>query len=267
MTVRVRPEAADAALLSVCDHAGTGCGERSVEGLVEMELWLPPGRARDGGWLREALARDGVDAEVAVERQRPGWLAAQRRFHRPFVVGDRMRVRPPWKRPEGDLLDVVIDPGMAFGTGQHPTTRGCLELLCDLEPEGRLLDVGCGSGILAIGARRPGFADVRAVDVDPESVAATLHNARANGVAMSVARRDFERDALPPAEVLVANLTATLLVRLAGIPMASPPARAVVSGLRTVEVDEVAAAFGPVGLDRRRVVQSEGWAAVLLERP
>lgn len=262
--MRVRPEAAEAALLSVWEHAGTGCGERRADGLVEMELWLPPERAAGGGWLREALAGDGVQAEVAVEPERPGWMAGQRRFHRPFTVRDRLRVRPPWHAREGDLPDVIIDPGMAFGTGQHATTRGCLELLCEQAPEGRLLDVGCGSGILAIAARRLGFADVRAVDIDPDSVAATLHNARANGVALSVARRDFERDALPHAEVLVANLTATLLARLARTLAAMPPERAVVSGLRPVEVDDAAAAFAPLGLGLRRVVEIDGWAAVLL---
>ena len=91
-------------------------------------------------------------------------------------------MRPPWAPPRAGLLDVVIDPAQAFGTGAHPTTRLCLELLLELEPAGALVDVGCGSGVLAIAAARLGWAPVLGIDHERESVQATLDNAAANGV-------------------------------------------------------------------------------------
>src|SRR5690606_664719 len=105
-----------------------------------------------------------------------------RAFHTPVEVAGRLRVRPPWEPPREGLLDVVIDPGMAFGTAQHATTRACLELLCGLPAGGPLVDAGCGSGVLSVAARRLGFGPVWAIDSDPLSVEATVGNARRNGV-------------------------------------------------------------------------------------
>ena len=104
---------------------------------------------------------------------------------------------------------------MAFGTGQHATTRACLELLASLPAGGSLLDAGCGSGVLAIAARRLGFDPVWALDADPLAVEATLGNARRNGVGLRVARRTIGEGALPAADVVLANLTGGLLAELA----------------------------------------------------
>lgn len=265
MTVRVPAGESEAALLALWELTGTGCAERAVAGRVEIESWLPPERAGEGAWVREALVGAGITVvDVAVERESEGWLTGQRRFHRPFVVGERLRVRPPWEPADTGLLDVVVDPGMAFGTGQHGTTRCCLELLCEIAPEGSLLDVGCGSGILAIAARRLGFDPVRAVDHDPDAVAATFHNARANGVGMAVADLDLDHGRIPPADVVVANLTATLLARLAPKLARVPPGRAIISGLRPEEVADACAAFAPLGLCEARTVERDGWAAAVL---
>ncbi len=115
-------------------------------------------------------------------------------FHRPVEVAGRLLVRPPWEPPRAGLLDVEIDPGMAFGTAQHGTTRACLELLAGLPgPRAGLLDAGCGSGVLSIAARRLGFDPVWSVDFDPLAVDATIANARRNGVGLRVARRTIGR--------------------------------------------------------------------------
>ena len=113
------------------------------------------------------------------------WAERWKRFHAPVLVGGRLWVRPPWEaaplRP--GVLDLVIDPGQAFGTGAHPTTRLCLELLLGLEPRGSLADLGCGSGVLAIAAARLGFEPGhRAWTPTAAAVDATHENARANGV-------------------------------------------------------------------------------------
>src|SRR6185312_11502631 len=110
--------------------------------------------------------------------------------HRPLVLGSRLAVRPPWEAPLGADVELVIDPAQAFGTGSHATTRLCLELLialADGSPErGPVVDVGCGSGVLAIAAARLGWEPVIAVDYDPLSVDATRHNAAVNGVTLDV---------------------------------------------------------------------------------
>ena len=133
-----------------------------------------------------------------------GWEDKWRAFHRPVRVG-RLWVGPPWEEPAPGALAVVIDPGRAFGTGSHPTTQLCLQALQEIEP-GELLDVGCGSGVLAIAAALLGYGPVTGVDVEAPSIEATLANAAANGVAVS-ARLVTVDEQLPPAAVAVANIS------------------------------------------------------------
>jgi ribosomal protein L11 methyltransferase len=133
-----------------------------------------------------------------------GWEDRWRAFHRPVHVG-RLWVRPPWEPIDDDALAVVIDPGRAFGTGSHQTTQLCLAALQELAPQS-LLDVGCGSGVLAVAAGLLGFAPIVAVDVEPPSIEATRANAAANGVELD-ARLVGERDSLPAADVVVANIS------------------------------------------------------------
>ena len=118
--------------------------------------------------------------EVTSSEVADDWRERWRSYHRPAVVRERLTVRPPWEPPGTTPLDVVIDPGQAFGTGAHATTRLCLELLLEVGPPGSLLDLGCGSGVLAIAAARLGFAPVVAVDNDPAAVAAANANAALN---------------------------------------------------------------------------------------
>ena len=127
------------------------------------------------------------------------------RFHRPVEVGS-LWIGPPWEEPTPGLVPVVIDPGLAFGTGAHPTTQLCLELIQPLE-RSSLLDVGSGSGVLAIAACKLGYEPVVAIDVDEAAVAATRRNAEANGVPVRSARCSMPAGgALPDAETAVANI-------------------------------------------------------------
>jgi ribosomal protein L11 methyltransferase len=133
-----------------------------------------------------------------------GWEDKWRAFHRPVRVG-RLWVGPPWESKDEDALAVVIDPGRAFGTGSHATTQLCLAALQELEPRS-LLDVGCGSGVLAVAAALLGFSPVVAVDVEEPSVEATRANAVVNGVVLDV-RLVRPDELLPPAEVVLANIS------------------------------------------------------------
>jgi ribosomal protein L11 methyltransferase len=133
-----------------------------------------------------------------------GWEDRWRAFHRPIRVG-RLWVGPPWETPPTDALVVIVDPGRAFGTGSHQTTQLCLQTLQELEP-GPLLDVGCGSGVLAIAGALLGFGPVVGVDIEGPSIEATLENARANDVTVD-ARRVAGDEQLPSSPLVVANIS------------------------------------------------------------
>jgi len=184
-------------------------------------------------------------------------------------------VRPPWEAPMATgerLQEIVIDPGQAFGTGAHATTRLCLELLLEIaasEPaRGTLIDVGSGSGVLAIAAARLGFDPVLALDHEPESVEAARANALVNDVQVEVERFDLRAQQLPPAMlsegIVLANLLRPLLLELSRS-LPKPPRQLVASGLLLEQADEVADAFaGRLGMHERRRLQGGEWAALLL---
>ena len=202
----------------------------------------------------------GVVVSVRGEPVADDWAERWKEFHEPVLVGDRVWVRPPWAERREGALDLVIDPGQAFGTGAHPTTKLSLELMLDLEPQGSFADLGCGSGVLAIAAAMLGFGPVTAVDNEPAALEATRANAAVNGVSLDRVERVNLRDERPPdAHTVAANLVGPLLCRLAGRIKADA---LIVSGLLEHEADEVAAAFAP--LRERRRLAERGWAALLL---
>jgi ribosomal protein L11 methyltransferase len=186
-----------------------------AEELRAQALELAPGgfeEAEAAGLLTVSLYADEDAAEgilqalpgADVAPVQPGWEDGWRAFHRPARVGG-LWIGPPWEQPEPDEPAVVIDPGRAFGTGAHPTTRLCIELLARAE-RGPLLDVGCGSGVLSIAAARLGFGPIRAVDNDPVAVETTIANAAVNGVVIEAVLVDGEVDALPVMSLTVANV-------------------------------------------------------------
>ena len=174
------------------------------EGFEEVE--------REGGAFELAAYTDAAGEErvwhvfggARATDVADGWEDRWRSFHRPVRVGG-LWVGPPWERPPGDAISVVVDPGRAFGTGAHPTTQLCLQLLQEIVP-GSLLDVGCGSGVLAIAAALLGFEPVSAVDVEVPAIEATLVNARANGVTVDAQVVGLDGP-LPKAETAVANIS------------------------------------------------------------
>ena len=150
--------------------------------------------------------------DVRVDAVADGWESEWRRFHRPVTVGS-LWIGPPWLEPDPGLIAIVVDPGLAFGTGAHPTTRLCIELLQSLEPAS-LLDVGCGSGVVAIAAAKLGFEPVTAIDDDEAAILSTERNAAANGVAVAPLLFDAATAVLPDAEIAVANIDSRTIAEL-----------------------------------------------------
>ena len=209
--------------------------------------------------------------EITTTEVGDDWDTRWRSFHRPVTIGGRLHVRPPWTDHadhSADLLEIVVDPGQAFGTGAHPTTRLCLDALLALDPGGAFVDLGCGAGVLAIAACKLGWAPVAGLDHERESLQATLDNASVNGVEVDVRRFDLLRDGpAPSAPTVAANLLRPLLLHVAATGFGGPAPRTLVAGgMLEHEADEVAAAFEACGLRERARRIDNGWAALTLGR-
>ena len=268
LAVRCEPEYGERVLANLLELAPNGVEEERGPGWVEFAIYGPPGEVPELGELQAAAG--GSLVEVTTTSVPDDWADRWADFHRPIEVGGRIGVRPSWWDARDGLVDVVIDPGRAFGTGGHPTTRLCLGLLVDLEEDGEaagpLADWGTGSGVLAIAAAKLGWSPITACDREPASVEAAVANAEANGVALAIERIDVREDAPPAAPTAVANLTANLLRDCAQHLGAGDgaPATLVCSGMLETEADGVAAAFAPAGLEETERRTEGEWAALLL---
>lgn len=261
--------------------APNGVEEEQGPDYVEYALYGGEGELPDLGEI-EAAAGDGL-VEVTSTEVPDDWADRWRDFHRPILVGGRLWVRPSWTEPESGAgaadasktIDVVVDPGQAFGTGAHQTTRLCLELLLELEAAagsgGELTDLGCGSGVLAIAAAKLGWGPVSGYDHEPEALAAAAANAAANGVELTLEKVNL-RERLPAlAPTVLANMTSPILIAVAGLlasgETSEAPETIACSGILPAELDDVAAAFAAAGVVERERRREGDWAALLLQRP
>jgi ribosomal protein L11 methyltransferase len=248
VSVRARGDDAEPLRARLLDLVPAGLEERTLgEGDVELSAYVPT----------DAVGRLlGAFPDASIEEVPDGWEDAWRAFHHPVEAGG-LWLGPPWEPPPDPARAVVIDPGRAFGTGAHPTTRLCVELLAAEARRGSVLDVGCGSGVLSIAAARLGFRPVTAVDNDPVAVETTRANAAANGVALAAATLDALAEPLPMADLAVANVLlrpVEAILRRLGAP------RAITSGYLVTDRPE---APGWTRVARREL---DGWAADLLVR-
>jgi ribosomal protein L11 methyltransferase len=242
-------EAEEIARAALLETFAEGVEERrAAGGELELAVYCADRPARlpevAGTWSEEAVA--------------DGWEDGWRAFHTGRSVRGRLWVGPPWEAPPAGLPAVVIDPGRAFGTGAHATTLLCLELLLAQKP-GSVLDIGCGSGVLALAAAKLGHTPVFACDDDPTAVEVTAENAGRNRCEIQAWECDALYDELPKGlDLWLANLQVAPLAELAWRPDL-PPAL-IVSGLLAGEP------FEPAGYriaDRRTL---DGWEGLLLER-
>lgn len=278
LAVRCRPELAERVLADLLELVPGGVEEVGFvprsgggdpsDGFYEYAIYGPPGELPELPDLR-AAAGDGL-VEVSSTEIPDDWADRWRDFHEPVAVGEgRIVVRPSWEETAaaGAQVDLCVDPGQAFGTGAHATTRLCLELMLELadrgEAEGGLADLGTGSGVLGIAAAKLGWAPVLACDSEQAAVEAAASNAAANGVSLELERRNLREHPAPTAPTIVANLTAPLLEAVAAR-LVEPPRTLVCSGLLEVEAERVRAAFGARGFracEERRLGE---WCALLL---
>jgi ribosomal protein L11 methyltransferase len=283
--VSVGPEVADAVTNFLWEAGAAGVVEEAADGATRLVAFFPPGtavaalRERVADYLAALRALDLAVGPATVELDPVAdraWADAWRSHFRPLAVGRRLVVCPPWDVPEtaAGRAVIVIEPGRAFGTGGHATTRGCLELteraLAERAAE-RALDVGTGSGILAIAAARLGAVSVLALDLDPDAVRAARDNADRNGVADRVWVELGSVEALATAahDLVLANLLGPALVTLAPAlgRAAAPRSRLVLGGLLVHEVPAVVAAFVPGGFRLVERLELEGgWASLGLAR-
>jgi ribosomal protein L11 methyltransferase len=293
LAVKVRRADAEEVLAELLEMLPGGVEEVDGGGkTVEYAVYGSPGELPTLPDLKAAAG----DAFVEVETSEVAddWEERWKEFHRPVLIEPPKRtagrhavpslwVRPPWEAKNGrdGVEEIVIDPGRAFGTGAHATTRMCLELLMEAAAEdggkGPLVDVGTGSGVLAIAAAKLGYGPVEALDNDPESVKAAGENAAVNGVKIEVRRWDLRREQIPTVDgegegegggegnvTVTANLVKPLLEEIART-MEHTPANLIAGGLLNEQVDEVVKVFGERrGMKERGRRSSGEWSAVWL---
>jgi ribosomal protein L11 methyltransferase len=260
ITATLPPEAADA-LFEIIDGDGfTPTSWYDVEsGVCRVSLFPdePDGVAHTQTALLAAAALLGVTVEPTVTAvAQTDWAESWKRFFHVEKISPRVVVRPSWEpytAQPGECV-ITLDPGLSFGTGKHATTQACLRFLDQLAAEDSqrsVLDMGCGSGILAIGAKLLGFTDVRGFDNDPDCMRVSEENAALNGVSIPFTLDDLSQ-AHSPADIVVANILAPVLIRfapqVAGSMSADPRARLVLSGILDTQYDAVCAAYEAQGL-------------------
>ena len=286
-------EAVSDALIDELDALSVSVEDADAGSAAEQALFGEPGMpAPRPGWERStlhALFADEAGASAAaaallaqdwtqgllLQSLQPlpdqDWVRLTQSQFEPVAVTDSFWIVPSWHQvPAGAQRVIRLDPGLAFGTGTHPTTRMCLRWLAAhagllSSPETRVLDYGCGSGILAIGAALHGAADIDAVDIDPAAVQSTEANAQVNGVRL---RAGLPEQATGSYSVVLANILATPLKLLAPLLCAHlrPGARLVLAGILERQADELKAAYAP-WLTLQVSDGQEGWILMTGQRP
>ena len=282
--VEVAADAAEAVGAALFDAGSTGIEQRDADGeRVRLVAYFagPPDLEAIGAYVAAAPGVDPTVAREAAASARAGttpdddWLRLWKRGFEPTPIGRRLLVFPSWRRDEAEAFEdrarIEVDPGMAFGTGTHETTRLCLEWLDEHWTGGSLLDVGTGTGILAIAAvlLEPGSRAV-AVDVDPVAVAVARENAELNGVAERIAFDTCGPDAVAGEfDAVLANLTADV-IRLAGrelVARTRSGGSLVLSGILATQAGDVEADMQDEGLALESRRDAGEWVALAMRKP
>jgi len=274
VTVEVSREFSEAVanFLVECGAPGIQCDEHDSEVSLIAYFSAPPPLEELGRFctnIGAPLSRTAIRTRETADED---WAQNWKLHFRPQCIGDRLYVCPPWSiTPPPGRVEIVIDPGMAFGTGQHASTRGCLTLLewaIASQPIGRALDLGTGSGVLAITLAKLGVREVWAVDTDPQALAIAQANAGRNGVGQHL-HFASSADRVPGTfDLIVANLFAEVLRLLARRFVSLLAARGIFicSGLLSGEEHRVRSDYEGCGLEVRKHYQEDGWVSLALQR-
>lgn len=232
-----------------------------------ISAYVPPGEEHRVAALRGDLLDQGASDVVESLIEEENWAESWKQFFKPRRIGKQWVIRPTWEEFDAREDDhvIVLDPGQAFGTGDHPTTRGCLELMEDWDFEGRsVADIGCGSGVLSVAAMMRGAASVEAVDVEALSVQSTRDNAERNGVAVAA----FEGRGFAPLgdrayDAVLSNIISAALIQIApeAAERTKPGGCWIVSGIIEANWPDVRKAAESCGFRLDREIQEDDWIA------
>ena len=230
--------------------------------------------------LRQLVLSAPIEPPQYRELDPTDWAEEWKRFYDIQHIGDRLVIRPSWLEYEAKADQVVIDldPGAAFGTGRHETTRLCLAAIDrHLQPGATVIDVGCGSGILAVAAAKLGASLVRAVDIDADTIRVTNENAEINGVAARIEAAPGSLGEIWPwpsrlpldASLLIANISSTVVLRLLPeiVVALAPGGRAILSGFVARDAGEIEAAVEVAGLSILETASEGDWSMLVAEAP
>ena len=229
---------------------------------------------RELGIINALVARTTALGSLQIETGEvpdQDWNESWKRSFRPIEVGERFLILPPWEHSTGDRVPIIIDPGMAFGTGHHETTRSCLMLMeryADRIIQDRFLDLGTGTGLLAIAALKLGFLSVTAIDTDPLAITAARENARLNDAASVVLTLGGLSLVTGPFDMIAANLISETLIRLSGdiSSRLRTGGYAVLSGILGGQEEEVIAAAAAAGLCLVERYRDGKWISLVVVR-
>ncbi len=265
------------------EDEGTPFGLAKVYGYLAIDDHIEETRQRveEGLWHLGQIAASAL-APLPEPTYRPiqdeDWMAAWKQHYHPIPIGKKLLILPAWIEDPGQgRIAVKIDPSMAFGTGTHPTTQLCMELLEDtVQPGKAVIDVGCGSGILSIGAAKLGAGPVLAVDIDNAAIRSTKENAQANGVLESIetglgsVKEIIERRfSIHHAPLVLANILAPVIIRLFADGLADlvkPGGKMVLSGILEEQAQSVIEAAEENGLKKVELRQMGDWVAIVMEK-
>jgi ribosomal protein L11 methyltransferase len=263
-------------IFSDAEDEGTPSGPVKVFGYLAIDENIKENRRRieEGLWHLGQIMPLPEPSFTPIEDE--DWMASWKQHYHPIPIGKRLLILPAWlEEPGGERLAVKIDPSMAFGTGTHPTTQLCMELLEDTVVPGRpVIDVGCGSGILSVGAIKLGASTALAVDIDNAAVRSTRENAAANGVLEkvetglgSVREIQNRQFTIRRAPLVLANILAPVIIRLFDDGLAElvePGGKIVLSGILDEQANGVVEAAEAHGLKKTGLRQIGDWVAIVL---
>ena len=242
--------------------------------VVKVHMYLAPDEnpAEVLPLFKERLEASGIPYELATNGvEQEDWQNAWKKYYHAMDIGKRLSIVPGWEEYQTDRTVITMDPGMAFGTGTHETTSLCLEVLDERVKGGeRMLDLGTGSGILAIAALKLGAAEAEGVDIDPMCVRTAGENAERNGVQdrLKVLVGDLSDKASGVYNIITANIVAAAILSLAPhVPtLMAPDAVFIASGIIDTRKDEVLEGLRAAGLDPIEVHEKRGWVCIVCRK-